>query len=151
MEDSQGQQTGTKLPQDKSRVEQPDSTKIAGLEQVFACLNSKNDTQRFVGLSLLMKSLERIKGDSEMVNQCWHVIPSTFLTGLLRAKAINSSEDAGKQEGAQIKFQLGLDVLHTFFSLLDLKWVFPFPMDEEEQRIWKRRIVVLLKEVPVRY
>lgn len=151
MEDKQDQQTGTKRPQGESTEQQPDPTKIAGLEQVFTCLKSKNDTERFVGLTLLMESLEGIKGDSQLLRRCWEAIPSTFLTGLIRAKALARTGDARNPEEAQAKFQLGLDILHTFVSLLDEGSLMPIGLDEKAQNAWKRRLDALLEELPERY
>jgi len=151
MEGSQGQPTGTKRPRGESAAELPDSTRNAGLEQVLVLLKSKNDTQRFVGLTLLMKMLGRIKDDQDLLQRCWEVIPSTFLTGLLRAKALARSGEARNPEEAQAKFQLGLDILHTFVSLLSEETLMPSQMDENTQNVWKRRLDALLEEVPERY
>lgn len=150
MEGSQGQSTGMKRPRAESTAEQVDSFKTAGLEQVFACLQSKNDTQRFVGLTLLMKLLEGIKEDSGLLNRCWEAIPSNFLTGLLRAKALAKPEDASSADEAQAKFQLGLDILHTFVSLLNGGSLMPVRMNEKTQDVWKRRLDALLEEVSKR-
>ena len=151
MEDSRGKPTGTKPPRDESTAEQPDTTKTAGLEQVFVLLKSKNDTQRFVGLTLLMKMLEGIKEDQDLLHRCWEAIPSTFLTGLLRAKALARSGEARDPQEAQVKFQLGLDILHTFVSLLREESLMPLHMNENIQNVWQRRLDALLEEVSERY
>ncbi|MCJ1246039.1 hypothetical protein MMC30_003243 [Trapelia coarctata] len=148
MDDSQDKPTGVKQPRGESTAEQLDSTENTGFEQVFTLLKSKNDTKRFVGSTLLMKMLEGIKDDKALLHKCWEAIPSTFLTGLLRAKVLARTGESRNPEEAQAKFQLGLDILHTFVSLLSEESLMPFRMDEIMQTAWKRRLDALLEEVP---
>ena len=127
----------------------------AGLEQIFACLKSKDDTQRFVGLTLLMRYLEGIQGNYDLIVKCWHAIPGSFLTRLLRAKVTDDKEDVKSKEEAQIKFELGLTVLHTFISLLPTQQLQDLLATEESsekvRRSWNLRINALVVEKPERY
>ncbi|MCJ1283619.1 hypothetical protein MMC26_002950 [Xylographa opegraphella] len=125
----------------------------AGLEQIFACLKSKDDTQRFVGLTLLMRYLEGIQGNYDLILKCWHAIPDSFLTRLLRAKVTNDKEDVKSKEEAQIKFELGVTVLHTFISLLPTQQLQDLLVagqsTDKSRRSWNLRIHALVVEKPL--
>ncbi|MCJ1436347.1 hypothetical protein MMC27_005725 [Xylographa pallens] len=125
----------------------------AGLEQIFACLKSKDDTQRFVGLTLLMKFLEGIQGNYDLILKCWHAIPGPFLTRLLRAKVTNDQEDIRSKEEAQIKFELGVTVLHIFISLLPTQQLQDLLVaglsTEKNSRSWNLRISALIVKKPL--
>lgn len=127
----------------------------AALEQIFACLKVKDDTQRFVGLTLLMRYLEGIQGEYKLIMQCWAAIPASFLTRLIRAKATNRKEDIQGKEEAQIQFELGITILHTFMSLLSTESIEDIlPGSNSTDRIrksWKSRIEALVVEVPSGY
>ena len=101
-----------------------------------------------------MKYLEGIQGNYELILKCWAAIPSTFLTGLLRAKSTNTLNAAQSNEEAQIKFELGVTALHTFASLLSqdrLEELFPRNVPSKSQRLIQSRVEEMMVEVPMRY
>ncbi|MCJ1380556.1 hypothetical protein MMC17_003664 [Xylographa soralifera] len=134
----------------EDKIISPDRS--AGLEQIFACLKSKDDTQRFVGLTLLMRYLEGIQGDYDLILKCWNAIPGSFLTRLLRANIVNDKEDIRSKEEAQIKFELGVTVLHTFISLLPTQQLQDLliagQQTGENRGSWNMRIDALIVEKP---
>ena len=127
----------------------------AALEQIFTCLKTKDDTQRFVGLTLLMRYLEGIQGNYDLIVRCWKAVPGTFLTRLLRAKVTNDKEDIQSKEETQIKFELGVTVLHTFISLLPTEYLQDLLVvgysNEKSSKTWNLRINALMTEKLIRY
>ncbi|MCJ1401234.1 hypothetical protein MMC11_004446 [Xylographa trunciseda] len=132
----------------EDKIAPPDRS--AGLEQIFACLKSKDDTQRFVGLTLLMRYLEGIQGDYDLISKCWTAVPGLFLTRLLRAKVANDKDDIQGKEEAEIKFELGVTVLHTFVSMLPIQYLQDLLVagqaTDKSRRSWELRINALMLE-----
>ena len=89
---------------------QPDNTKA--LEQVFSQLKAKDDTSRFVGLSLLRSILDAnddLRTDEATIKKCWSAVPNNFLIRLLKP---------GKNDDAKNMNDLAVAVIHTFANLL---------------------------------
>ncbi|MCJ1410677.1 hypothetical protein MMC19_004763 [Ptychographa xylographoides] len=130
------------------------SSQPAGLDQIFLCLGSKNDTQRFVGLTLLMKYLEGIQNNHALIIKCWTAIPLSFISRLLRANTTKNENSPGE---AQTKVELGVTVLHTFVSLLPpghieslFLWDYPktTPMNDKTGKIWLKIVNSLVVDLP---
>ena len=84
------------------------------LEQVFTFLKAKDDTSRFVGLSLLRSILdanEELRNDEEIIKKCWTAVPNKFLIRLLKTGGTNTEETKNMN-------QLAVAVVHTFANLL---------------------------------
>jgi len=95
-------------------------TTDAAFDQTLALLKAKDDTSRFVGLSLLRSLLdthEDVRSNPDIVSKCWSAIPAKFLTRLLQARQ-NEKRSA---EEAQAMVQLAVGVIHTFIILLPAK------------------------------
>lgn len=131
-----------------------DSDRIAKLDYVFTCLKSKNDTRRFIGLTLLMTYLEDMQSDYRLTTKCWAAIPSTFITRLLRTRFRDGTIRHEVSAEDQTKFQLGLTTLHSFASLLPTEYLqdmLPTDMPAKTWEGWSSRIEALMVEVPYRY
>ena len=91
----------------------------AALDQTLQLLKAKDDTSRFVGLSLLrtlLSSQPDLQNDSQVIRRCWNAISPRFLDRLLKAKA-NEKRD---QKEADAMVALAIAVLHHFAMLLSL-------------------------------
>lgn len=98
-------------------MEQPQTSNetSATLTKIQACLKSKDDTQRFVGLALLKSALDNVdslRQDEAVLQQLWSCISPRFLERLIRTGSNPSGENAKEM------LTLGVSVLHTFAVLL---------------------------------
>jgi len=88
------------------------------LVQTINLLQARDDTSRFVGLSLLRSLLdlsEKLRNDPELVSKFWDALPARFLTRLLKT---STSLEKGKPEDAKRLNEIAIAVIHTFVSLL---------------------------------
>jgi hypothetical protein len=82
------------------------------LTQVFTFLAAKDDTSRFVGLSLLRTILdtnESLRNDEAIIKRCWTAVPNRFLIRLLKSAQTEESRNMN---------DLAVAVVHTFANLL---------------------------------
>ncbi|TID14627.1 DUF1941-domain-containing protein [Venturia nashicola] len=89
----------------------------AAVDQTLSLLKAKDDTSRFVGLSLLrslLDSNERLRTNDENILKCWNAISNKFLVRLLKTQ---ETESKSKDE---VKDMVGLAVavIHIFANLL---------------------------------
>ncbi|KAL2357900.1 Neurochondrin-domain-containing protein [Cryomyces antarcticus] len=92
----------------------------AALSQVFTLLKAKDDTSRFVGLSLLCSLLDThdiLRNDPDIVVKSWAAIPSKFLNRLLNAL---EGQKRTKDEANSMN-ELAVSVIHVFTILLPLQ------------------------------
>jgi len=100
-----------------SPAESPGSTSAA-LDQTLLLLQAKDDTRRFVGLSLLRTLLDKhesLRDDPAVISRCWNAIPTNFLKRLLKARPTEQrSEDEARN-----MVTLAVSVIQAFTTLLD--------------------------------
>jgi hypothetical protein len=87
------------------------------LDQVVALLKAKDDTSRFVGLSLLRSLLDSrrdLRESPDILSQSWTAIPKPFLIRLLKT---SPTEKVGIDDARNMK-QLAVAIFHTFVNLL---------------------------------
>jgi hypothetical protein len=90
----------------------------AALDQTLSLLQAKDDTRRFVGISLLRTILDKhesLRNDPVVILRCWNAIPTSFLKRLLKARP---SEQRGEEE-ARNMVTLAVSVVQAFTTLLD--------------------------------
>jgi hypothetical protein len=86
----------------------------AALQQVFTLLKARDDTSRFVGLSLLRSLLDAnddLRNDDSVIRQCWEAVPNKFLMRLMKARGADTEEVKNMND-------LAVAVVHTFANLL---------------------------------
>lgn len=110
------------------------------LQQIFDLLKTKDDTQRFVALSLLKTLLDGnrpLQRDISILTQCWKAIPPTFLTRLFKAQARASTDTEAKS-----MFELAVAIVHAFIVLLQnhLSVILPKDMGPGQLKYWKDRV-----------
>lgn len=89
----------------------------AAVDQTLKLLKARDDTSRFVGLSLLrslLDSNEQLRTDDENLLKCWNAISNKFLLRLLRTQ---ETESKSKDE-ARDMVELAVAVIHIFANLL---------------------------------
>ncbi|OCL10755.1 DUF1941-domain-containing protein [Glonium stellatum] len=89
----------------------------AALTQTLSLLRSKNDTSRFVGLSLLRTLLDThasLRDDPDIIMRCWSAISPRFLRKLLQARPTEKRSEAE----ANSMITLAVAVIHAFTVLL---------------------------------
>lgn len=89
----------------------------AAVDQTLTLLKAKDDTSRFVGLSLLrslLDSNEQLRTNAEILLKCWNAIPNSFLIRLLKTQETKSNS---KNE-AKDMVDLAVAVVHIFANLL---------------------------------
>jgi hypothetical protein len=89
----------------------------AALEQTLGLLKARDDTSKFVGLSLLQSLLdanEDLRLNSRVISECWASIPNKFLTRLLTSRPAKIV----KNEETKSLVQLSVSVVHLFANLL---------------------------------
>jgi hypothetical protein len=96
---------------------EPASDSKAALEQTLGLLKARDDTSKFVGLSLLRSLLDSDEGlrtSRDVLSECWNSIPNKFLTRLM------TSQPTGKTsiEESKSMVQLAVSVVHLFANLL---------------------------------
>jgi hypothetical protein len=99
-----------------------------GLDQLKELLRTKNDTSRFVGLTILKNVLDQkaqLREDAAQIYALWQSISPKFLDKLLRA---HETEKITRDE-AQNMVSIATAVLHTFVTLL------PDDAKEEESMV----------------
>ncbi|KAF2434539.1 DUF1941-domain-containing protein [Tothia fuscella] len=98
---------------------QPSSANpTAALDQVFSLLKAKDDTSRFVGLSLLrslLDSNEELRSNTAIITQCWNSIPNTFLIKLLESQ---TSKKKKSDEETRDLITLAISVVNIFANLV---------------------------------
>ncbi|KAF2804014.1 DUF1941-domain-containing protein [Mytilinidion resinicola] len=90
----------------------------AALDQVISRLQAKDDTRRFVGLSLLRTLLDKhesLRDDPAVISRCWNAIPTNFLKRLLKAR----TTEQRSQDIAKNMVTLAVSVIQAFTTLLD--------------------------------
>lgn len=83
---------------------------------IRAHLEAKSDTERFVGLKLLIAVLERhpeIREDKQQIGDIWQSIPAKFLDRLLKTACNPQAKDA------QECLTLAVSVIHAFSLLVE--------------------------------
>lgn len=83
------------------------------LDNIRSSLKQKNDTSRFVGLTMLRSFLDspsELKEDEKVLLSLWECISSRFLDRLIKSKA--------EKEGGQSTLDLGVSVTYKFATLL---------------------------------
>lgn len=86
------------------------------VDQVRSHLDSKTDTERFVGLKLLISLFEihpEIRDNKQQVKEIWSSIPARFLDRLLKTACNPKARDA------QECLTLAVSVMHAFSLLVD--------------------------------
>jgi hypothetical protein len=94
----------------------------AAVDQTLTLLKAKDDTSRFVGLSLLrslLDSNEQLRTDEENLLKCWNAISNKFLFRLLKAQ---ENVSKSKHE-ARDMVDLAIAVVHIFANLLPAQLV----------------------------
>jgi hypothetical protein len=88
----------------------------SSLQHIFALLNAKDDTSRFVALSLLRSWLDTqdITRHPAAISACWKAIPKTFLSRLLKTR----SSDTINEDDARNMNHLAVAIIYTFTNLL---------------------------------
>ena len=90
----------------------------AALAQTLMLLKSKNDTSRFVGLSLLRTLLDThvsLRDDPVTITRCWIAISPKFLKKLLQARRT----DKRSEDEAHNMVTLAVSVIYAFTVLLE--------------------------------
>jgi Neurochondrin len=86
------------------------------LRHIFDLLRAKDDTSKFVGLSLLHSWIDQDVSRLHVsaVVQCWKAIPTSFLLRLLKAQtSVKISDDDARNMS-----HLAIAIIHTFITLL---------------------------------
>jgi hypothetical protein len=86
------------------------------IRRVFTLLRAKDDTSRFVGLTILHSVLDsrpHIRTDTDLVAQIWRNIPKRFLVRLMKTQSNNATN-----ENAQNMRHLAVAIIHSFTALL---------------------------------
>jgi hypothetical protein len=87
------------------------------MEQIFLLLKKKDDTSRFVALSLLRTWLDthpESQRDELLLVTCWDNIPTPFLLRLLKSRPT----DKINETDAKNMCHLAIAIIHTFSNLL---------------------------------
>ncbi|MCJ1352679.1 MAG: hypothetical protein MMC33_002663 [Icmadophila ericetorum] len=110
------------------------------LQQIFDLLKVKDDTQRFVALSLMKYLLEgngSLQRNIPVLMQCWTAIPPTFLTRIFKSQAQASTDPNAKN-----LFELAVSIVHSFIVLLQnhLSVILPKGMGTGLRKHWKQRV-----------
>ena len=137
------------IPQAAEQTSQV-SDPVKALEQVFGLLKSRNDTECFVGLTLLRTMLDNsvhMQKNVPIVIKCWTAIPPKFLDRLLAAHIKASDED----EQAKSMSELAVAIIHAFIVLLpqnQLNVLLPSDMGEKTKAGWTKRIENMITMLP---
>ncbi|KAF2763350.1 DUF1941-domain-containing protein [Pseudovirgaria hyperparasitica] len=102
---------------------------MAALDQIFSLLKTKNDTSKFVGLSLLkslLDSQDSLRNDPGVLTQCWKAISTRWLHRVLIMKTNREKRTDNEERSMR---QIAVGVVEAFASLLPLE-----AMDEPEPR-----------------
>jgi len=94
----------------------------AAVDQTLTLLKAKDDTSRFVGLSLLrslLDSNEQLRTNDENLLKCWHAISNKFLVRLLKTQENKSKS----KDEAKDMVDLAVAVVHIFANLLPVQQV----------------------------
>lgn len=89
----------------------------AAVDQTLTLLKAKDDTSRFVGLSLLrslLDSNEQLRTNNENLLKCWNAISNKFLIRLLKTQETKSKS----KDEAKDMVDLAVAVVHIFANLL---------------------------------
>jgi hypothetical protein len=89
----------------------------AAVDQTLTLLKAKDDTSRFVGLSLLrslLDSNEQLRTNGENLLKCWDAIPNKFLLRLSKTQETKSKS----RDEANDMVDLAVAVVHIFANLL---------------------------------
>jgi hypothetical protein len=105
------------VPQPSSQSSQIDTStrQNATIFQIQALLQSKDDTQRFVGLALLKSVLDNtpeLRQDEHIIQTLWESISPKFLGRLIKTGSKPSSDNAKQM------LDLVVSLIHTFAALL---------------------------------
>lgn len=110
-----GPDVGEQTPQNNtSRTPQPNSTV---LDNIRSSLKRKDDTSRFVGLTMLrafLDSSSELRDDPEILLSLWEAISPKFLDRLIKSKSIQGQGD----KATYPTLDLGVLVIHRFALLL---------------------------------
>ncbi|KAJ9639427.1 hypothetical protein H2201_002911 [Coniosporium apollinis] len=103
------------LPQGEAEQSQPSTMRVS-LEQVLSYLKKKDDTSRFLGLTLLRPLVdnESFRNNPEAISECWTALSTSYLKRLLRA---GQNEERSQAE-SRLLVDLAVGVLHAFSQLL---------------------------------
>jgi Neurochondrin len=98
-------------------IEVPRENTEGALAQVITLLKAKDDTSRFVGLSLLhslLDSRKDLREAPQVILQSWRAIPKSFLLRLLETAPSTriNAEDARNMK------QLAVAVIHSYANML---------------------------------
>jgi hypothetical protein len=89
----------------------------AALEQTLRLLKARDDTSKFVGLSLLQSLLdanEDLRTNTIVISECWDSIPNKFLTRLMTSRPTKKAN----ADDTKVLVQLSVSVVHLFANLL---------------------------------
>lgn len=101
----------------KTGATETPSSLQAAVDQTLTLLKAKDDTSRFVGLSLLrslLDSNEQLRTNDENLLNCWHAISNKFLVRLLKTQETKSKS----KDEAEDMVDLAVAVVHIFANLL---------------------------------
>jgi Neurochondrin len=110
----------------------------ASLQQIFALLKAKDDTSRFVALSLLRSWLDtqNITRQPSALSRSWNAIPKAFLLRLLKTRP---SEKINEDDARNMN-HLAVAVISTFTNLL--------PVDEVDSEAFVALCEPLINAIP---
>ena len=109
------------------------------LENIKASLKQKDDTSRFVGLTMMRSFLDsdsELVKDEEVLLSLWHAISPRFLDRLIKSKG-------GKDTTTHGTLDLGVSVIYKFSTLL--------PESAKRDTRMVERIPMLVAALLVRY
>lgn len=103
------------LPQGEAEQLQPSTMRVS-LEQVLSYLKKKDDTSRFLGLTLLRPLVdnETFRSNPDSISECWTALSTSYLRRLLRAE----QNEQRSQAESRLLVDLAVGVLHAFSQLL---------------------------------
>lgn len=107
--------TGRQLLQGDAEESQPSTMRVS-LDQVVSYLEKKDDTSRFLGLTLLRPLLdnENFRNNKEAISECWTALSTSYLKRLLRA----DQNKERSQADSRLLVDLVVGVLHAFSLML---------------------------------
>lgn len=115
------------------------------LQQILTLLQTRTDTARFVGLSLLLSLLSarpEVARDGRTARRCWDAVSKRFLGRLLRSRSRKKKEDGKEEkegEGTEL-LVLGVAVVRAFAGMLLVPGgVGETEEDEEEEEVKRKK------------